>query len=151
MGATTRLLLLSFPFMRWVGVILRPTPTHPMDSAVTGHAFSSTLTHVGHFCRALKLLYTVRQTKPLLHCIMSALNHRCCFLWEIKQIFLSPLQVFMLPPSLVFSLECGWALMDFLHSVAIEQLLRASGVTSPCRVTKSLNGRWCYYHSATKA
>lgn len=51
---------------------------------------------VGHFCRALKpfFLYTVRQRKPLLHCIVPALSHHCGFLWEIKQRFISPLHIF---------------------------------------------------------
>lgn len=52
---------------------------------------------VGHFCRALKpfSLSAVRQRKSLLHCIVSALSLHSDFLWEIKQRFISPLQVFL--------------------------------------------------------
>lgn len=67
---------------------------------------------VGHFCRALKLflLYSVRQRKPLLHCIMPALNQHCCFLWEIKQRFISPLQVFYAATKPGFQI---WAWLGF--------------------------------------
>lgn len=51
----------------------------------------------------------------------------------------------MLPPSLDFKLELDWALMDFLHSMAIEHLLCSSGVTLLHRDIKCLNGRWCCY------
>ena len=52
---------------------------------------------VGHFCRALKpfCLYAIRQRKPLLQCIVSVLSRHCGFLWEIKQWFVSPLEVFL--------------------------------------------------------
>lgn len=51
----------------------------------------------------------------------------------------------MLPPSLDFKPELDWDLMDFLHSMAIEHLLSASGVTWLHRDIKCLNGRWCCY------
>lgn len=67
---------------------------------------------VGHFCRALRLffLYSVRQRKPLLHCSMPALNQHCCFLWEIKQRFISPLQVFYAATKPGFQI---WAWLGF--------------------------------------
>ena len=51
----------------------------------------------------------------------------------------------MLLPSPDFRLELDWALMDFLHSMAIEHLLCASGVTLLHRDIKCLNGSWCCY------
>lgn len=51
----------------------------------------------------------------------------------------------MLPPSLDFKLELDWALMDFLHSMAIEHLPCTYGVTLLHGDIKCLNGGWCCY------